>query len=114
MKLTISAPFIVLASAACLVQSAPAVVKRGDGSTAHVISTGHDGALIRYFVEFTGPDAQGAGCGSDFLAALRGAGGVTHNWQCYWNGNSWEWDDSEVAGPVGQDIINNAIAQVTS
>jgi hypothetical protein len=56
------------------------VVKRGDGSTATILGTGGDGGLTRYFVAFTGPLAQETDCGSDFLAALRGAGGITHNW----------------------------------
>ena len=56
------------------------VVKRGDGSTANILGTADDGGLTRYFVAFTGPLAQETDCGSDFLAALRGAGGVTHNW----------------------------------
>jgi hypothetical protein len=66
------------------------VVKRGDGSTATILGTAGDFGLTRYFVAFTGPLAQATDCGSNFLAALRGAGGITHNWyesrMKYWSG----------------------------
>jgi hypothetical protein len=52
--------------------------------------------------------------GQDFLNSIKSNGGVTHNWQCWQNGDgTWTFDDSEVWGIAGATIIGDAVKAVT-
>lgn len=87
--------------------------RRFDGEAPFVTEFG-DVIWIRYRYRFTGSTVNSQSCGINFLFAIRDQGGVTHNWQCYYDDNlGWVFDDSEVQGIAGASIINLAVSQFT-
>lgn len=69
--------------------------------------------MKRYRFSFTG--CCTSDYGQEFMNAFRNEGGVTENWQCWKDSatGTWFFDNSEVEGAVGADIIARGINQVT-
>jgi hypothetical protein len=68
--------------------------------------------LQRYRFRFQGVSTDNSG--QEFLSAFRSYGGITSNWQAFFDAEfGWTFDDSEVQGCAGLDIIAKGIQFVT-
>lgn len=68
--------------------------------------------MQRYRFTFQGVSTDNYG--EDFLNAFRDIGGITSNWQCWYDPvNGWTFDDSEIEGCGGLNIIAGGIVYVT-
>ena len=80
--------------------------------SAQFVTTWQEDGLQRY--RFTFQDVSLDNYGQDFLYAIRNFGGVSSNWQCWFDPvNGWTFDDSEVIGCAGATVIDNAVQSVT-
>lgn len=80
--------------------------------TANFVATWQEAGLQRYRFTFSGVSTDNYG--QDFLNAIRNYGGISSNWQCWYDpATGWTFDDSEWIGCGGAATINNAINSVT-
>ena len=79
---------------------------------ARYLSSAPDGVLWRWSYEFSGVSEDN--WGQDFLNAIRGHGGITHNWQAWPVGDgTWRFDVSEIATITGDTAVWWGVWDVT-
>jgi hypothetical protein len=72
-----------------------------------------DGPLNRWSYSWSG--VAESNYGQEFLDAIRSLGGITHNWQCWYDDTVgyWRFDVSETWGMFGDRAVVGGVEKVT-